>query len=145
MPFYLMTLILLRSLLLVNFRVASTHFKHCALHCLRHHACACAGIHSRESPSLCATNQILPGHVAYYSKTAGVLPVCMFSCDVFNSVRGKMQRSNWLCTVAVVVLVFACAAWEARAAVISIDFGGEWIKVALVKVRFMLGSTGIYL
>lgn len=71
--------------------------------------------------------------------------MCMFSCDVFNSVRGKMQRSNWLCTVAVVVLVFACAAWEARAAVISIDFGGEWIKVALVKVRFMLGSTGIYL
>lgn len=49
--------------------------------------------------------------------------------------REKMQRSNWLCTAAVVVLVFACAAWEARAAVISIDFGGEWIKVALVKVN----------
>lgn len=44
-----------------------------------------------------------------------------------------MGRSLWLCAAAVLV-VFACAAWEARAAVISIDFGGEWIKAALVKV-----------
>ena len=50
-----------------------------------------------------------------------------------------MQRSQWLCTVAVAVVVLACAAWEARAAVISIDLGGEWIKVALVKVTYMLG------
>ena len=45
-----------------------------------------------------------------------------------------MERSHWLCTAAVVVVVLACVTWEARAAVISIDFGGEWIKVALVKV-----------
>lgn len=44
-----------------------------------------------------------------------------------------MGRSLWLCAAAVLV-VFACVAWEARAAVISIDFGGEWIKAALVKV-----------
>ena len=44
-----------------------------------------------------------------------------------------MARSPWLCA-AVALVVLACATWEARAAVISIDFGGEWIKAALVKV-----------
>ena len=48
-----------------------------------------------------------------------------------------MGRSLWLCAAAVLV-VFACVAWEARAAVISIDFGGEWIKAALVKVSAVL-------
>jgi hypoxia up-regulated 1 len=33
----------------------------------------------------------------------------------------------------VATIVLACVSWQARAAVISIDFGGEWIKVALVK------------
>ena len=46
-----------------------------------------------------------------------------------------MQRSYWLCTAAVATIVLACVSWQARAAVISIDFGGEWIKVALVKVN----------
>ena len=45
-----------------------------------------------------------------------------------------MQRSSWLCAVSVVVIILTCASWQARAAVISIDFGGEWLKVALVKV-----------
>ena len=45
-----------------------------------------------------------------------------------------MCRSYVIC-IAVLGTILAFAAWEARAAVISIDFGGEWIKTALVKVR----------
>lgn len=51
-----------------------------------------------------------------------------------------MRCYHWLCTGAALVVVLACASWQARAAVISIDFGGEWIKVALVKVRRHRGS-----
>ena len=46
-----------------------------------------------------------------------------------------MKHSHWLCTVAVALIIVACASWQVRAAVISIDFGGEWLKVALVKVN----------
>ena len=49
-----------------------------------------------------------------------------------------MQRSYWLCTATVATIVLACVSWQARAAVISIDFGGEWIKVALVKVNSIM-------
>ena len=46
-----------------------------------------------------------------------------------------MGSWHWLCTGAVLVAVMACASWQAQAAVISIDYGGEWVKVALVKVN----------
>ena len=52
-----------------------------------------------------------------------------------------MQYCHWLCTGVAFIVVLACASWQARAAVISIDFGGEWIKVALVKVREALSDT----
>ena len=45
-----------------------------------------------------------------------------------------MRCCYWMYTGAALVVVLACASWQARAAVISIDFGGEWMKVALVKV-----------
>lgn len=45
-----------------------------------------------------------------------------------------MQSSGLLCVAVAVLVVLTCTSWQAQAAVISIDFGGEWIKAALVKV-----------
>ena len=56
-----------------------------------------------------------------------------------------MQYCHWLCTGVALVVVLACASWQARAAVISVDFGGEWIKVALVKVRRSLHYDRSYI
>ena len=42
---------------------------------------------------------------------------------------------RWLSVLAAAVVVCCCLQGLSDAAVISIDFGSEWIKVALVKVR----------
>lgn len=42
--------------------------------------------------------------------------------------------AQWLSGLALFLLAFCSVYRLSNAAVISIDFGGEWIKVALVKV-----------
>ncbi len=47
---------------------------------------------------------------------------------------------QWLSVVVVAVVTCCCLQGLSNAAVISIDFGSEWIKVALVKVSSMSGA-----
>ena len=54
-----------------------------------------------------------------------------------------MQSFGLLYVAVAVLAVLTCTSWQARAAVISIDFGGEWIKAALVKVSSDIIMGGV--